>query len=244
MEIQNSIYMKKIASLIVALMLVASNAFAQTSVQLSEPVGKKQVKFTQVYKNISKSVKDGETAVDLAAAQYYGQDYIAVMGSQVEVDLFFMTDGLYIGNDGYIHGTGDYITVYFITSAVDANYFPAVGTYTIDESYDPMTIVAGVDVYAAQGRPGYAFDGAIIQSVRNDSLISTRVVTAGSATITGNSGNATVTLNFTTPTADYVYNGPLAVDNCAKDWYQYEPANITTLNFTENASLEEVDMNT
>lgn len=243
MAIQNSIYMKKIVSLFVALMLLASYAFAQTSVQLSEPVGKRQVKFTQVYKNISKSVKDGETAIDLAAAQYYGQDYLDVTGNQVEVDMFFLSDGLYVGNDGYIHGTGDYITVYFITSAVDANYFPAAGTYTVGESYDPMTIVSGVDVYAAQGKPGYAFDGTIIQSIRHDSLITTQVVTAGSAIIAGNAGNATITLNFTTPTANYIYNGPAVVDNNERDWYKFEPDETTTLNFTKGASVEEVDDN-
>lgn len=89
MVVLKSLY-EKIISLLVALMLSLSCIIAQTSVQLSEAVGKKQVKFTHIYKNISKSVKDGEIAVNLAAAQYYGQDYIAVMGSQVEVDLFFM----------------------------------------------------------------------------------------------------------------------------------------------------------
>lgn len=233
--------MKKFTSLFAALMLIVSCAFAQTTAQLREPAGKKQVTFTKVHTNVHKIVKDGETAVDLAGAAYYGQDYIDVTGSQVEVDMYFMGDGLAIGTDGYIHGTGDYITVYFITSAVDADLFVAPGTYTVSDSYDPMTVVRGLDVYAEIGYPGYAYDGTMIQSVRNDSLIGTTFVTGGTVTVAGTGANATITMNFTTPNANYIYNGAVETENYETDWYEYETEEGVTINFTKAAGVEEIE---
>lgn len=232
--------MKRIFTLFAAVMLIASCAFAQNSKRLSTPAQRTSpVKFTQVFAKAHhmNTPKDGETSVNLLEAGYYAQDYLEVSGTQVEVDLYFCTEGISLDEEGYIQGSGQYMQVYVITPSVDENLLPEAGTYTVSDTYAANTLVAGNDPYA-DIFPGFATDGTLIYTVdeeveENNTM---EFITGGTMTIAYGEEGTTMTMNLTTENANsinWIYSGPIEVGNYAADpedaFSDYEPTEPTTL---------------
>ena len=147
------------------------------------------------------------TTVSLVEADYYGQDYLEPVGSEVEVDFYFATDGLTLNENFEPVGSGSLLALYTIAPSVDANLFPATGTYSVSDSFEPGTVILGMS-------SAWGYDGTLLYTVVNDVIESVELVDAGSVVIAGDAVNATISMNLSThegSTLDFVYNGTVNV---------------------------------
>lgn len=225
--------MKKLAFFLSALMLVfAVSCGPKPGTEPDQPDQPDQPQKEEV-----------NAAATLAGATYYGSEYMPQGSTAEEVDMWFMSDGLYINEDGYIDGDGYYVTVYFYGNVDATTLMPAAGTYTVNDTYAANTILAGYDPYA-DVMPGYMTDGCLVQKVADGQLEATYFITSGSATISGDATNATIAMDFTAEEGHFVFNFSGAVevnDYRTMPYADYEDATPTTATVSCAATIEPVD---
>lgn len=179
------------------------------------------------------------TTVSLAEADYYGQDYLEPVGSEVEVDFYFVTDGLTLNEYFEPVGSGLLLALYTIAPSVDANLFPATGTYAVSDSFEPGTVILGMS-------SAWGYDGSLLYTVVNDVIESVELVDAGSVVIAGNAANATITMNLSTQegsSLDFVFGGAVDVVDMTEqeeDAYALEPIIPKNVTITSNRIETEV----
>lgn len=223
--------MKKLAFFLSALMLVFAVSCGPTPTPTPEPDPDPDPQKEEV-----------NAAAALAGATYYGNAYMPEGSTAEEVDMWFMSDGLYINEDGYIDGDGYYVTVYFFGNVDATTLMPAAGTYTVNDTYAANTILAGNDPYA-DVMPGYMTEGCLVQKVADGQLEATYLITSGSATISGDATNATIAMDFTAEEGHFVFNFSGAVkvnDYRTLPYADYEDATPTTVNFAGSAEVAPV----
>lgn len=137
---------------------------------------------------------------------YYGDTYTNGAASE-EIDYILLTDSVEVDADGYPMGTGYAIwVVSYPASAVNENFFPGAGTYTMSEDVKPGGLLPGVDIYADYGMPGYAFDGCYVREITDGEMGEAILMTEGTMTIEGTEDATVIKVNFKDEDGkDYVF---------------------------------------
>lgn len=242
--------MKKIYAFILAFVFVSTCVVAQKSVMVNPSFQNSRHNRIAAQSMPSSHHQAPKSVVTdtlhVIEADYYGQDYLEVTGSQVEVDFYFGTGNVSLDEEFNPTGTGYLLLMYVIAPSVNSALFPAAGNYVVSSTYDPNTIVQGYDVYASIGYPGYGYDGTLLYTIEDGSVVSIEPVASGSATIAGTESNANMTMNFVTDSgtvAEFTFSGDVMVYDLTEqpeDAYSVEPIIPQTVTINSNRIETEV----